>query len=74
MSSLYVLYETPELNLRHRRAATFPALKQVAADLRKWNDRRLARRELRAMPDHLLADMGIERGQIDEVVDNMRHL
>ncbi|MGI9310836.1 MAG: DUF1127 domain-containing protein [bacterium] len=36
--------------------------------LKDWNNRRIAVRELSAMPDALLRDIGIERYQIREVV------
>ncbi len=72
MSSLYVLYDNPELNLRSRRPASFAGVKRVVAELKAWNERRIARAELLAMPDYLLADMGIDRGNIDAVIDGLR--
>lgn len=36
-----------------------------------WNERRRAIRQLRAMPDHLLADIGIERYEIEAVVNGL---
>lgn len=38
--------------------------------LRAWNQRRLAIRELQAMPESLLKDLGIERYQIADVVNS----
>ncbi len=38
--------------------------------LQAWNRRRLAIRELQAMPDSLLRDLGIERYEIRDVVLN----
>ncbi len=72
MSSLYVLYDNPELTLRRRLPAASPVLKRVVTDLRNWNERRIARNELLAMPDYLLADMGIDRSNIDTVIDGLR--
>lgn len=37
--------------------------------LRSWNNRRMAIRELSAMPDPLLRDIGIERYQIKDAVN-----
>ncbi len=45
-------------------------LSKTWAAMKTWNDRRIAIRELRAMPDVLLRDIGIERYQIKEVVTN----
>ncbi len=39
------------------------------ARLRDWNDRRVAKAELRGLPDHLLEDLGIRRDLIDAYVD-----
>jgi uncharacterized protein YjiS (DUF1127 family) len=36
---------------------------------RSWNERRLAVIELNAMPDSLLRDLGIERYEINDVVN-----
>ena len=38
-----------------------------------WNQRRLAIRELEAMPDVFLRDIGIERFQIRDVVNQSAH-
>ena len=40
------------------------------AALKKWQNRRVAIRELSAMPDALLRDIGIERCQIKDAVHN----
>lgn len=73
MSSLYVLYDNPELNLRVRRATPlFQLIKRVAAGVQVWNTKRIARRELNAMPDYILRDLGIERSAIDAVVGGRR--
>lgn len=42
----------------------------VLGKLRAWSKRRQAVRELQAMPDSLLRDLGIERFQIVDVVNN----
>ena len=42
---------------------------RLAGRVIAWNKRRAAIRELRAMPDVLLQDIGIERYQIAEVVN-----
>ncbi len=41
----------------------------LIARLRDWNNRRVAKAELRALPDHLLEDLGIRRELIDGYVD-----
>ncbi len=38
-----------------------------------WNSVRIARREMKMLPDYLLEDIGIERHMIDEVVGATRH-
>ena len=45
--------------------------KQRAAGWRRYQQRRLAIRELSRMSDWRLQDMGILRGQIPEVVDGL---
>ena len=45
-------------------------LVRVVNRLQAWNRRRLAIRELQAMPDSLLRDLGIERYEIRDVVLN----
>lgn len=73
MSSLYVLYDNLELNLRARRATPlFQLIKRMVAAVRTWNNVRVARRELHAMPDYILRDLGIERSSIESVVSR-RH-
>ena len=39
---------------------------------RAWQDRRQAIKQLAAMPDHLLADIGIERGDIPAIVGELQ--
>ena len=73
MSSLYVLYDNPELNLRVRPATPiFQLVRRAVAALRTWNDRRIARGELRAMPNYILRDLGIDHASIDAVVRGRR--
>jgi len=43
---------------------------RLVGRLKAWNQRRLAIRELQAMSDHLLRDLGIERFQISDAVRN----
>ncbi len=43
---------------------------RVATAVKGWHSRRLAIRELNAMPDALLRDIGIERYQIKDAVNN----
>jgi uncharacterized protein YjiS (DUF1127 family) len=43
---------------------------RIVAAFKSWNSRRKAVRELNAMPDVLLRDIGIERYQITEAVNN----
>jgi uncharacterized protein YjiS (DUF1127 family) len=40
----------------------------VIAGLRRRHDTRLARQRLKRLDDHLLRDIGIERGRIDELL------
>lgn len=47
----------------------FRALSRTWAALRAWNNRRIAVRELSAMPDAQLRDIGIERYQIRDAVN-----
>jgi uncharacterized protein YjiS (DUF1127 family) len=46
-----------------------PRATGLIARLRDWNNRRIAKAELRALPDHLLEDLGIRRDLIDDYVD-----
>lgn len=72
MSSLYVLYDNLELNLRVRRATPlFQLIKRAVADVQAWNRTRKTRNELDRMPDYLLRDLGIERCDIDTVARDL---
>ncbi len=72
MSSLYVLYDNPELNLRARRPAPLlPLIRRVLAEVRRFRRARATANQLHRMPDYLLRDLGIERGQIDSVARSM---
>ncbi len=42
---------------------------QIFAALRRWNRRRVAIRELTALPDWVLKDIGVIRGEIPAVVE-----
>lgn len=46
------------------------ALSRALAAFKAWQSRRIAIRELSAMPDALLRDIGIERFQIKDAVRN----
>ncbi len=48
-------------------------LRQIKAAIMQWHERRRAIRNLAAMPDHLLADIGIERHAIDAVVSGLQN-
>ena len=52
------------------RPAPLARLAAVWSAFKAWRVRRLAMRELRAMPDWLLRDIGIERARIREAVCN----
>lgn len=55
----------------HRRGAVFSLsrhLDRFLAGQKKSRNVRLARHRLRSLDDHLLRDIGIERGDIDEAV------
>ena len=42
---------------------------RLIGQLRVWRDRQLTIKQLRALPDHLLRDIGVERNLIVEFVD-----
>ncbi len=46
------------------------AIKAVSGWLAGWNERAILDRELRSLPDYLLKDIGIVRGQVSAVVNN----
>jgi len=46
-------------------------LRKAATSFRTWNKRRLAIRELHALSDRQLADIGVIRGEIPTLVDKM---
>ncbi|GAB4237265.1 MAG: hypothetical protein Kow0032_22920 [Methyloligellaceae bacterium] len=48
-------------------------LSAIARAWRKWRERNRARRQLRALDDHLLRDIGIRRDSIDEYVEGHTH-
>ena len=50
------------------RSAFSAKLRRAWSAFIAWRNRRIAIRELQAMPDSLLRDIGIERGQIRAVV------
>jgi len=60
-------FHTGDSNIIHTRFRP-GALSRTWTALRSWNNRRVAIRELSAMPDALLRDIGIERYQIKDAV------
>lgn len=46
-----------------------PLIMNVYRNLRQWHRRRRATRELAALDDRLLNDIGIERSEIERLVD-----
>ena len=60
---------------RGRDWGTFPQttsfLKRLVAAYKKWRERAVAIRELERLSDYLLADIGIPRAQIREVVEGL---
>jgi len=61
-------FHTAASNIIHTRFRP-GALSRACTALRSWNNRRMAVRELSAMPDALLRDIGIERYQIKDAVN-----
>ncbi len=59
------------INLRENVAAPVGGIRKLAAAFKAWNARRLAKAELRAMPAHLLNDIGVRRELIDDYVDGL---
>lgn len=47
-------------------------MNSVIESLRRWQERRTAIRQLAAMPDHLLHDIGVERGNIQTIVSGLQ--
>jgi len=54
-----------------RRAPLVRVFEELAARLGTWYKRRAAIAELRKLPDHLLADIGLVRAGIPTAVDGM---
>lgn len=54
-----------------RRAALTRILKEFFSGLVTWYERRAAIAELRALPDHLLTDIGLDRAAIPSAVDGL---
>lgn len=44
----------------------------LTARIAAWNDRRVTRRELESLSDRELNDIGLGRGEIDDVIARMR--
>ncbi|MGY6696927.1 MAG: DUF1127 domain-containing protein [Roseinatronobacter sp.] len=48
------------------------SLGALFATLKTWNDERITRRELNALSDRELADVGLRRSDIDDVARGLR--
>ncbi len=53
------------------RRAPLARIKDFFAGLLTWYERRTAIAELRALPDHLLTDIGLDRASIPAAVDGL---
>jgi len=69
MSSLYVLYTVSDLEITARRTGIWTELSNMLNVLKNGLERRRAIRELSQLPERMLQDIGIERGQIAQAVD-----
>lgn len=58
------------VNLRNN-AAPVGGIRKLVEGFKAWNARRVAKAELRAMPTHLLNDIGVRRELIDDYVDGL---
>ena len=54
-----------------RRVSLARIVDELTAGLRTWYERRTAIAELRALPDHLLSDIGLNRAGIPSAVDGL---
>jgi len=54
-----------------RGAGVTSSLRKAAKSISTWNKRRVAIRELYALSDRQLADIGVVRGEIPTLVDKM---
>lgn len=61
---------TPVVDVRHGSAVT-DVIRKTARSLSTWNKRRLAIRELYSLSDRQLADIGLLRADIPNVVDKL---
>ena len=59
------------INLKNHDVAPASALHKLVEGFKAWNARRVAKAELRAMPAHLLNDIGVRRELIDDYVDGL---
>ena len=68
-------YAGDRVNRGRRDWGTLPQttsfLKRLVAAYKKWRERAVAIRALERLSDHLLADIGIPRAQIREVVEGL---
>lgn len=54
-----------------RRGSLAKSIAELTSGVRTWYARRAAIAELRALPDHLLADIGLVRAGIPAAVDGL---
>ena len=47
-------------------------VEETMSRLTAWNNRRVAAARLHALPDYLLADIGVERGDIEVIVGRVQ--
>jgi uncharacterized protein YjiS (DUF1127 family) len=57
------------IKMRSDAIGTSHWLRRLVANVKAWNVRRIAKAELRAMPDYLLNDIGVRRDLVDAYVD-----
>ncbi len=73
--SAFVRTERHDFGIRRERSTNlFAGIRCIGRALAKIRRRRAAMAELRAFPDHRLADIGIDRARIPDVVDAMLEL
>ncbi len=61
--------EDPARLIGRRLTSAIDALRSAAASVARWHQRRIAIRQLMALDDHILKDIGIRRGDIHSVAD-----
>ncbi len=61
--------EDPARLIGRRLTSAINAVRAAAASVARWHQRRIAIRQLLALDDHTLKDIGIHRGDIHSVAD-----